>query len=310
MDIRSLRYFIAVAEKLNFSEAAKHLYVSQPSISKQISDLEAEIGVTLLIRNTRSVRLTSAGEYLLKEARILVAKSEEIISCLRKTDYGYGGGVLRIGYLGATEKKLMPTLIKNFQAIYPNVELKLYKYDWKPLNTALERGDIDIGFTLAIGVSDIAGIRWEIMYKNSLAVVLPIDHPLANKTRLTLAELVKEKFVDLGREGTALPYSIITKLFTSKGYSVKIEKVANRIETVLLLIEAGIGIGILAHHVQVLASPNLRFIEIESNEYNSATDVVAAWQKNNDNPYLPLFLKESRVAWEAAVENNKEEITL
>ncbi|MDF2930280.1 LysR family transcriptional regulator [Anaerospora sp.] len=293
MDIRQLRYFSLVAKHLNFTAAAKEAHLDQSAISKQIADLEARIGLKLFVRNTRSVQLTAAGTELLKYANEIVAKSEEAISQAHLAATG-GIGILRIGFTGSMEqeKDKLPSFIKQFHSNHSGIKLSLLRYNMTPLSQALDRGDVDIAFTFSYGLHETAGLSWQIcpFYPQSrpMCIVLPIEHPLAAKDKIELCEVAHEPFVIISRS-EAPNYEHMERLCASHGFYPNIVCETPVLETLLLLVETGIGITILAQHTEAFAGPNVRFVEIANYDYR--VDRVIAWKETNPNPLVAIFLE-------------------
>lgn len=296
MDIRQLRYFSLVAKHLNFTAAAKEAHLDQSAISKQIADLEARIGLKLFVRSTRLVQLTAAGTELLKYATEIVAKSEEAISRAHQAAAG-SIGTLRIGFTGSMEqeKDKLPFFIKQFHFSHSSIKLSLLRYNMTPLSQALERGDVDIAFTFSYGLHETTGISWQIcpFYPQSrpMCLVLPIEHPLAAKDKICLSEVAHEPFVIISRN-EAPNYEHMERLCASHGFYPNIVCETPVLETLLLLVETGIGITILAQHTEAFAGPNVRFVEIANYDYR--VDRVIAWKEANPNPLVPVFLETIR----------------
>lgn len=289
MDMRQLRYFIAVAEHLNFTEAAKELFVAQSAVSQQIADLEKKIGVQLFIRNKRSVKLTSAGNVLFNEAINLVKKSEEAIEKTRQAELGTVGN-LNIGFLGYTERNFLPYFIRQFRKSYPQVGLQLNQFNHGMLIEALNNGEIDIGFTLSFGLDNIGGLKRKNIFTETISVVMHCEHPLANQRSIHIADLSQERFVILNREESPQGFNRTLLICANNGFSPTIVSEPRLIHTVLLLVDAGMGIAILPKSLQLYSSPSLRFIDIEGEQEEDV--MVVAWKKINRNPSIPLFLDE------------------
>jgi DNA-binding transcriptional LysR family regulator len=288
MDIRQLKYFISVAEHLNFTEAAKHLFVAQSAVSQQIADLEKKIGVQLFIRNKRSVKLTNAGTVLLAEAINLVKKSEEAVEKARQADLGIIGS-LNIGFLGYTEKNFLPPLIRKFKNDYPKVDLRLEQYNHGFLIEALSSGDLDVGFTFLFGLDNITGLEKEKVFTETISVVMHCEHPLADKSSINIGDLANEKFIALDREESPQGFNQTLLICAHSGFSPNIVSEPKLLQTVLLQVDCGAGIAILPKSLKLQASPSLRFIDIEGEK--AEYELVAAWRKSNDNPSIPLFLE-------------------
>lgn len=149
MQLRQLQYFVAVAEQLSFRKAAEILYVTQPLLSKQIADLEDEVGYPLFIRNTRSVSLTPAGKVMLKEANKLIRESESLITNVKNAaKYGEAYGLLRIGYEESYAHETFGFLFSEMREEYPSIDLQVHRYNSNELTNALQKNFVDLGFLL------------------------------------------------------------------------------------------------------------------------------------------------------------------
>ncbi|MBP2655483.1 MAG: hypothetical protein H6Q73_3052 [Firmicutes bacterium] len=290
MNIKQLQYFISVAEHLSFTAAAKTLYITQPSLSQQIADLERHIGVKLFYRDRHSVRLTAAGISLLKEAKGLVAKANEAIKITRLAETGTVGS-LTIGYLGAAERRFLPQLLAKFNHKFPNVELNLVHFNaFTDLDKTLLQGDIDIAITLKSKTEMMPLLSWKVIYTDSLTLVLPSTHPLANKISKRFSLLNGESIFLLDRDVASRCFDTLLQICSDRKISPNIRLVTH-MQTILLMVESGAGFAILPSIVpETYASQNLRCIDLDGAD--TKIDVIAAWKSNNPNPSLPLFLEE------------------
>ncbi|MEH7117776.1 LysR family transcriptional regulator [Neobacillus vireti] len=287
MDLKQLRYFVSVAERLNFTEAAAEHFVAQSAISKQISNLEELIGVQLFIRNRRTVQLTKAGTQLLKDAKGVIEHYEEAISNARLRGSDLSGSI-KIGYLGL-EKLFLPRLIHQFTKKYRDVNIELIQYTRDTLNASLKLGEIDIGFTLSLSIEKFPEIISRKISNIPITVVMNSEHPLANHQKISITSIASEPIIVIHREVSPDGFKHISELFTRYGISPNIIQECSQFETVLLMIEAGIGISILPV-AMVNPPPTLRMIELEENI--EEVDFIIAWNKNNLNPLISLFTKE------------------
>ncbi len=298
MDLGYLREFIVLAQRLNFSEAAKQLFIAQPVLSRHIADLERQLGVQLFIRNKRSVQLTAVGELLLEESQTLLARYEET---LRKISLVASGltGTLKIGFLEAPVKKFLAPLAAHFNRVNPKIQLHLYSFDISgALNHALKHNEIDIGFTLSIdltkGLSISTGLSWQPLYSDVFSAVVRHDHPLAGESSINLSNLAHEPFIMLIKDPFLEGFKYTLELFGSRGFSPNIVRRTSRIDTLLMMVEMGLGIAILPRHTQIYANPTVHFIDLEGDD--SRFDVIIAWKKNNTNPAILPFIKETEIA--------------
>ncbi|MEH7073481.1 LysR family transcriptional regulator [Neobacillus drentensis] len=290
MDIRQLRYFITVAEHLNFTKAANQLFVAQSAISHQIADLEEQLGVKLFIRNKRSVQLTPAGSVFLKEAVEIIEKTNGAIEKAKQTDAGIIGS-LSIGFLTVHVRSFLPDLIKQFRALYPKVELHLNHLPSKMLKETLEEGEIDLAFTLPAGLHRIEEIEIQTVAKEPYCIVMHKNHPLSSKEKIKLSDLATEPFIIHNRHASPVgSYDFIVHLCEQSGFTPRIVNQPRFVDSVPILVESEMGISILPKSFEAFASASLSFIEIEGAK-NHDCELVAAWKKNNLNPSIQLFLE-------------------
>jgi DNA-binding transcriptional LysR family regulator len=207
MNFQQLYCFCATAEQLNFTRAAKHLYIGQPTLSKHISDLEQELGVKLFIRNNRTVKLTDAGMIFLKHANEIIVKITETLEATRQAGSGLVG-TLRIGIIDI-EKYFLTHLISKYHRIYPNNHISINRYSWIAINEALNHDEVDLAFTFVHGLEMLAGVTWEKLATVPITVILPLSHPLAKKKKIDLTVCANESFIAVK---SALATSIITQL--------------------------------------------------------------------------------------------------
>lgn len=290
MDIWQLRCFTSVAKCLNFTEAAKNLYIGQSTLSKQIANLEQQLGVQLFIRNKRSVHLTAPGTILLDEARAILEKSDQALQKVRQAASGFVGN-LTIGFLGSVEKNLLPQLVRNFRVCYPNINLEMQHLNWRTVTEALYNDEIDIGFLFSLDPEDMPGLTCESIYRGVLTVVLPADHLLSQAEKISISALADEPFIICARKESPVQFDYVFRLCKKAGFTPKIVCQPNLMETVLMLVDAGLGIAISSTLAKSLINQPIRFVNIEG---DPTIDLVIAWKKLNSNPAIPLFIEKLR----------------
>ncbi|WP_156289830.1 LysR family transcriptional regulator [Oceanobacillus salinisoli] len=289
MELRHLHYFIAVAEHLNFTHAARSLYVDQSSVSQQISKLEEEIGVKLFYRSKRTVQLTNAGQVFYDEAMSILEKSRQAVDKAKKADAGTIGK-LKIGFLIAPVREFLPEVIRNFKVKYPNVEIELNHLPIAYLNDPNKSDDLDIVFTIITGIKNLSDLNCHILSSDSTCVYVHQQHPLAEKSSVTLPELSNESFIMRHWEESPQWYDYTLSICRESNFTPKIVSQTKRIETVFLFIDSGIGISILPNYLKMYATSSIRLVELEGEAYK--TDILVYHQKKNKNPAIPLFLEE------------------
>ncbi|MBS2007040.1 MAG: LysR family transcriptional regulator, partial [Cyanobacteria bacterium SZAS TMP-1] len=192
MEIRHLRYFLAVAEELNFSRAAARLNMAQPPLSQQIMQLEAHLGVQLFERETRPIRLTVVGLTLLEQARPLIKRFDQLELKLQLMGSGDTGS-LAIGFVSSAMYELLPDVLKNFRARYPRVHVDLTELTGLEQEEALHEHSIDVAFIR--GTSSDPDFVGEVVVEEPLVVAVPSQWELAKKDSVALKSLSKEPFI-------------------------------------------------------------------------------------------------------------------
>jgi DNA-binding transcriptional LysR family regulator len=285
MDIQQLQCFIYVAERLSFTLAARHLYLTQPAVSQQISELEKQLNLKLFIRSTHSVQLTPAGEIFLQEAYAILARIEEAIQKAQQTASGLKGR-LNVAFLESTVGSFFPQVVRNFRSSYPKIHLSLQHLYLEEMTRTLELGDIDVGLTLAASLTNAPELTWRTIYTDILCWVMRHDNPLA--ADFSLSALASEPFVVLNREIAAMPFDLTLRICASRGFTPNIVNRPRLIDSLLMLVEAGEGIALIPRFAETYANSQLHFIELEGED--AYINVVAAWKKINRNPAIPLLL--------------------
>jgi len=255
MELRHLRYFTAVAEYLNYSEASRRIHVAQTAISQTILDLEEELGLRLLLRNRRTVRLTAAGEIFRREALETLRRNEEAVRLAKRASLGEVGQ-LRIGFAAATVA-FLPALVQEYHRRFPDVELTLLELLPAEQVKAFDEGRLDVGFSRALPADWSREFHEDVVYTDYLHLALPSTHPLtlnwARDGTIHIKRLAGEKFVLLQREVAPGLYDDVLAFCRHAGkFSPHVVNVADHASSVLLLVESGIGVSILPgslHHL-------------------------------------------------------------
>ena len=290
MTIQQLRYFIALAEHLHFGEAAKACFISQPSLSNSIAELEAELELKLFDRSSRNVELTLAGESFYADSRDIIKRIGEAINNARRADMGILGR-LKIGALGGLSAGYFPSRVKEFGEKHPNISIKYQITNMRAINTEILKGIMDIAITRKIDIDNrYEQLAWTVLYKDRFGLVVHKDNPLAIRETIDLKELTNEPFVFLDKEVTPNVYAYTLQLRLNRGLKPKITNTAATLEIACTLIKAGLGIAILPDCALSYGVDELKFISIDGDDMMS--DVVLVWNKGNENPVLPIFLDE------------------
>lgn len=258
MDLRQLRYFVAVAETCNFHRAAERLNVSQPPITVAIHKLEDELGEMLFVRNSRGVTLTLAGRAALPHAREAIAAAEQLRSVVRDGASGIRGR-LRLGIIGSAIHDLLPRVVPPFCKAFPDIELELEEMTSVDIVQAIAAQRIDVGF-IRLPVIDTTPINVKVIERDELVVVLPATDPLANRKRIALAQLADRPFVLFNAISIL---NAITHIACQRaGFSPHIQQHATQVHTLLSLVEAGLGVALVPGRSARLISNRLSVIRL------------------------------------------------
>lgn len=290
MTVQQLRYFIAVAQYLHFGEAAKACYVSQPSLSHSILELEAELNLKLLYRDNRRVELSPAGKVFYEDAQEIVLRLDDAVLKAKRAESGFDG-TLTIGSLGGLAKSDFLASIKSFRQKHPYADVEITQTNMKALNMNLQKGEMDVALIRKLGIiNNSDGIALHTLYQDSFGIIMHTDHPLAKLERIGPEELKAEEYVFLSQLVTPHVYNYTIQLCANRGFVPNITHTAPTLEIVCTLIKAGLGIGILPECAMAYSSGQLHFVPLEGED--AISDVVLAWRKRNMNPILPAFLEE------------------
>ncbi|MFQ3457795.1 MULTISPECIES: LysR substrate-binding domain-containing protein [Bradyrhizobium] len=243
MELRHLRYFVALGEELNFTRAAERLHIAQPPLSQQIRQLEDELGVTLLQRNSRPVRLTEAGELLLARARALLANFETAVADTRRVGRGQAGK-LAIGFVGSAMFAGLPDLIGSYRDACPDVELVLDEMLAAEIAEALRRRRIDVGFARPALLPE-AGLAQRLILEEPYVAALPRAHPLAERDDIALAELSDDAFVLYPARPEPSVTGLIVAACQAAGFTPRLAQEVLHLQTAIGLIAAGVGVSLV-----------------------------------------------------------------
>jgi LysR family transcriptional regulator, benzoate and cis,cis-muconate-responsive activator of ben and cat genes len=198
MELRHLRYFVAVASHGSFNRAAETLHLTQPALSRQVKDLEEELGIPLLVRGTNNVKLTEAGELFYEEAREVLARADEAV---RRVRGGPQNGTLRVGYAPSVTSGIMSGALEKFQSAVPGIRIELADLSSREINDLANEGRIDLAISPGVSVmKEAAGFQWTELRRLQLVLVLSQTHPLAKMKRIPLARLRDLPLIGLAKD--------------------------------------------------------------------------------------------------------------
>lgn len=245
VELRHLRYFVAVAETQNVLRAAtQKLHVSQPAVSRQIRDLEEELGVQLFERTGKSVRLTDAGLLFLKEARAVLERTEEAVRNVR----GFvqtGETELHVGYSPIPSAQIVPAALRAFQQAMPNVHVKLHDWSNEELLAGVRDGRLQLALIVPpIKRGEFRDLRFEELARESVRIAVSPNHRLAQRRSVSLADAAQEPFIGLTRENAPYYYAYLTAVFAAVKNKPRVIEEHDSMLGVISAIEAGTGVAL------------------------------------------------------------------
>lgn len=300
MELRHIRYFLAVAEEGNVTRAAEKLGIGQPPLSQQILALEREMGVQLFRRTGHGVALTEAGESLLADARRLLDDTQLAVLNAQRAGRGETGR-LNLGFTAsAAYNPAVPALIRAFRNAYPGVGLSLTEGNTAQLLAYLEEGRLDLAF-LRSGGHSFAGVSLYQIENERMKIVLPVTHPLAAKKKLPLAALAGESFVLIPREASPTLHDEIVTACRQAGFEPTLGQQAPQLSSVVSLVSAEFGVSIVPASVSQIHAEGVVYVDIGGTSVR--TRLALASRENDTSAKTANFLavvKQARAGQAAA----------
>lgn len=289
MELRTLRYFVTLAEELHFGRAARRLAITQPPLSLAILKLEEEIGVALFARTRRHVALTHAGSVFLEQARSVLSRAGEAVQLAQAAHRGEIGR-LAIGYMSASIFTLLPAVLRDFAARHPGVRLDLRELTLPQQLAALRAGDIHAGFVRP-PVMD-AELASESLLEEPLRVALPAGHPLAAARRIRALRLASEPFVMFQRSPGLVLHDLVLGFCLQRGFAPRVAQEASQTHAVVGLVSAGIGVALVPASAQEIRLRGVEFRPLE--EKSPRVGTCLAWRRDDTSPALRAFADTAR----------------
>jgi len=291
MELRHLRYFVAVADELNFTRAAQRLGITQPSLSSQIRQLETEMGTPLLRRETRGVELTDAGKLMFEEARIILAEVERAKTGVGRRARGETGKI-NIGSAGATYfHSLIPTIIHEFKKKYPDVVLALEESNTSLSLARVRAGAIDLAFVRP-PLSDTDGLMFEPLVKEPVLMVLPAEHPLSRSKSVPLSALAQERIILFTRAINPAVYDDILAAIARAGFSPRLGQEAPQAASAIPMVAAGLGVTLAPKSMSRLQPDGVVFIPIERPSLSA--EICLAYRRTQRSAAIRNFVTVAR----------------
>ncbi|POZ18551.1 LysR family transcriptional regulator [Lelliottia aquatilis] len=292
IELRHLRYFIAVAEELHFGRAAAHLNISQPPLSQQIQILEQQVGARLLARTNRSVSLTEAGRQFLADSRHILSLVEDAAARAERLHLGETGE-LRIGFTSSAPFiSAVSDTLSSFRRHYPDVHIQTREINTREQIVPLNEGSLDLGLMRNTHLPDT--LAWEVILREPLLAMIPRDHPLSSQASVTLSELAQQPFVFFDPHvGTGL-YDDILGLMRRYGLAPVITQEVGEAMTIIGLVAAGLGVSILPASFKRVQLSEMRWVAIA--EEDAVSEMWLVWPKHHEQSNAAQRFKNQLIA--------------
>lgn len=289
MELRHLRYFVAVAEELNFRRAAERLHVVQPALSRQIKDLESELKVRLLDRDTVRVRLTDAGHVFLEEAVQILAHAECAGDLAREAAAGRRGR-LAVGNIGPVTASFMSSSLTAFRKVFPDVAVTLMEIEPADQISALESGLIQVGFTVEKDPALPAFLRKTMVLRSPMCAIVGSTHRLAGKKITSLVELTGERMLMFAGHKLQTHADLVRGLFAASGFKIGSVKNVEGFESLLAMIVGGQGISVMPQHILPSAADQIEIIPLKETGDALMFELSAIWHESETSALARNFV--------------------
>lgn len=285
MEIRQLRYFLMLADELHFKRAAEKLFIVQPALTKQIQDLEAELGVILFDRNKRNVKLSVAGVFFRNEIKKMFQGLEKAKNEVKKVAFGQIGE-LKIGYVGSCIHTFLPGLLATLNVKFPEIHTYLSEMTSASQFLAIQKEELDIAFLRNPPLNK--RFKSQLVFQENFALVLPQNHFLNESNFESMAQLAHEKFILPTKTDGKMYQQLQWSICEDAGFVPKIAHETVHGHTTLKLVESGLGLSLIPISFSNVSNAAIKFIELKN--IHQKAEITAFWNPDNENPSLKVFL--------------------
>lgn len=294
MELRQLRYFVAVAEEANISRAAQKIFLTQSALSRQIKALEEEIGQCLLERQAHSVHLTPAGEALLREARDLLQRADQVLERVRAA----GRGVrLRVGYAPSLASGLLSVAVENFAQKHPTAHVELFDLSTKEMLAGLENDTLDVALTVGVN-RDTRGLKWTPLVRVTWKLAVNRNHPMARQTHVTPAEVALGPLLVFCQRDYPEYWNTVTGWLRENRQRPTIAGEYDGVNSLLAAVESGLGIAIVTTSTASLVPERVRLKSLSDTPKPLSIAAGHRAHRSAERP-LAVFIEELRQAAQA-----------
>ncbi|HXS67807.1 MAG TPA: LysR substrate-binding domain-containing protein [Candidatus Polarisedimenticolia bacterium] len=293
MELRHLRYFVAVAEAENVSRAALKLHVSQPGISRQIRDLEDEIGFQLFQRSAKSIKLTDAGKIFLTEAKAVLQRANDAVKTARAIATGEQGE-LHVGYAGSPTVRILPPTLRAFQAESPQVRVRLHDLSTEEMLGGLRDGKLQLALLVCPTPGILRGLGFAELTGLPIRLAVAPQHPLARMRSVPLTEIAKQPLIGFNHTDYPDYAELLENIFSAVKLKPRIAEEHDSAASLIAAVESGSGVAVVTDSLACVTGPRLKFLQLSPEP--KPLVLGAAWAKNELTPAAERFLKCARQA--------------
>jgi DNA-binding transcriptional LysR family regulator len=261
MELRHLRYFVAVAEAENVTRAAAKLRIAQPAVSRQIRDLEEELGLALLERNAKSVRLTEAGRVFLEEARAVLARAQDAVRAVRAVAGGTRGE-LHVGYAPSLTVQILPRALRRFQADLPGVRISLHDLSTEEMLAGLRENRLEVALMVAPSGKELRGLKFHELARYPFCVAVAPKHALARRRSVALDKVAAEPLIAYSRSDYPEYHEAIAEAFAPTGRQPTIVEEHDSVTSLIAAVESGRGVALVPSALACMVGPRLKIIQL------------------------------------------------
>ncbi len=287
MELRHLRYFVAVAEAENVTRAALKLHVSQPGLSRQIRDLEEEIGFQLFERSAKSVRLTAAGKVFLAEARAVLQHAEEAVKKARAVTGGTTGEI-NVGFAPSLTVQILPAALRGLQDQFPNVRVQLHDLSTEEMLAQLGENKLQVALTVRPPARQLRGLHVKELARYAMRVAVAPQHPLAKAKSVSLDQVAAEPLIAYSRKDYPEYHEMLAKVFESVGRRPRIAGEHDGATSLIAAVESGRGYALVPECLTCMVGPRLKLIPLRNGP--PPIPVVAIWSQQDETEVLKRFV--------------------
>lgn len=287
MELRHLRYFVAVAEAENVTRAALKLHVSQPGLSRQIRDLEDEIGFQLFERSAKSVRLTAAGKIFLTEARAVLHHAEEAVKKARAVTGGTTGEI-NVGFAPSLTVQILPAALRGLQSQFPNVRVQLHDLSTEEMLAQLGENKLQVALTVRPPARQLRGLRVKELARYAMRVAVAPQHPLAKAKSVSLDQAAAEPLIAYSRKDYPEYHEMLAKVFAPVGRRPRIAGEHDGATSLIAAVESGRGYALVPECLACMVGPRLKLIPLRNGP--PPIPVVAIWSQQGETEVVKQFV--------------------